>query len=192
VIPPGADRLRDPNAGDPVSAEQTRIQNELLRRFVKLPNSITNSSGTRMVVRRAERRYRRFTLTETLNAGSYAAVTWPDDSAGTVYDYDTCCWGLTGEQGEAYLTGDTDGNGIQWVVCKNPGQGCYYGTLKDDATSSPCNVLITIASVELTLSCVMRRPPDVGEKYAAGTGVYAGHFRGSWEIVSILECAVPV
>ena len=52
MIPPGADRLRDPNAGDPVSAEQTRIQNELLRRFVKLPNSITNSSGTRMVTRR--------------------------------------------------------------------------------------------------------------------------------------------
>jgi len=139
-----------------------------------------------------DRTYKRFTLTETLNAGSHAYVTWPDGSIGIVYDYDTCCWGLTGEQGEAYLTSDTSGNGFQWIVCKNPGQGCYYGALTNDTTSSPCNVLITIASTELTLSCVMRRPPDVGEKYAATTGVYVGHFRGSWEIVSILECAVPV
>lgn len=50
---PGSGRLRDPNEGDPISAEQARIQNELLRRFVKLPNSITDSSGTRMVARRA-------------------------------------------------------------------------------------------------------------------------------------------
>ena len=50
---PGSDRLRDPNEGDPISAEQARIQNELLRRFVKLPDSITDSSGTRMVTRRS-------------------------------------------------------------------------------------------------------------------------------------------
>lgn len=50
---PGSDRLRDPNEGDPISAEQARIQNELLRRLVKLPDSITDSSGTRMVTRRS-------------------------------------------------------------------------------------------------------------------------------------------
>lgn len=185
-------RLVDPQAGDLISSAQERIQNEILRRKLSLANAITDSRGTTQVDRRTERRYRRFTLTETLNAGGDADVTWPDASTGTVYDYDTCCWGLIGEQGEAYLTGDTDGNGIKWVVCKNPGQGCYYGTLKSDTTSSPCDVLITIADVELTLSCVMRRPPDTGEKYVTGTGVYIGHFRGSWEIISVLECAVPV
>lgn len=107
-----------------------------------------------------------------------------------VYDYDTCCWGLPGEQGEAYLTSDTGGNGFQWVVCKNPGQGCYYGTLKKDTNSSPCVVVIAYSSLELP--CVLRKPPATGEKYAKDTGVYVGHFRGSWEIISILECAVPV
>jgi len=145
-----------------------------------------------MVVRRAERRYRRFTLTETLNAGSYAAVTWPDDSAGTVYDYDTCCWGLIGEQGEAYLTGDTDGNGIQWVVCKNPGQAVYHGRLTEHTTSSPAYVGVSIRGKGLSLAANLRMWPPPGWVYLAGTGVYVGHSRGEWEIISVLACPVRV
>lgn len=49
--PPYSENLRDPRPGDAISAEQTRIQNDMLRRAVVLPNSITDSSGTRMVVR---------------------------------------------------------------------------------------------------------------------------------------------
>lgn len=44
--------LRDPTAGDGISAEQARLQNELLRRGMQLPNSQTDSTGTRMTVRR--------------------------------------------------------------------------------------------------------------------------------------------
>ena len=138
--------------------------------------------------RRLPRTYRRFTLTETLNAGSSAAVTWPDGSTGTVWDRDTCCWGLTGETGEAYAVGT--GTGVEWRVSKNPGQGGYPGALKSDTTSSPATVQITIEGQTREVSCVLRMLPASGKKYAAGTKVYVLHFRGTWEIASVLSCTV--
>lgn len=48
---PFSDQLIDPQPGDEISAEQARIQNDMLRRQIKFPNSITDSRGIRMVVR---------------------------------------------------------------------------------------------------------------------------------------------
>jgi hypothetical protein len=135
------------------------------------------------------RSYRRFTLTSRLDAGGDATVEWLDGETGTVYDRDTCCWGLEGETGEAVLVSDKDGDS-EWRVCKNPGQGGYPGTLKSDTTSSPCDVNIVIEGVTRTVSCVLWTVPPSGEKYASGTKVYVLHFRGSWEIASVLECTV--
>ena len=50
-------RLVDPQAGDLISSAQERVQNELLRRTIGLPNSITDSMGTRMVVRHTPASY---------------------------------------------------------------------------------------------------------------------------------------
>ena len=138
--------------------------------------------------RRLPRTYRRFTLSETLNAGSSAAVTWPDDSTGTVWDRDTCCWGLTGETGEAHAVPTEDG--IEWRVCKNPGQATYPGSLKSDTTSSPTTVNVTIEGTVREVSCVLGMIPATGKKYAAGTKVYVEHHRGEWHIVSVLACTV--
>lgn len=139
--------------------------------------------------RRLPRTYRRFTLTETLNAGSSAAVTWSDDdTAGEVTDPETCCYGLAGETGEAYAVGTE--TGVEWRVCKNPGQGGYPGALKSDTTSSPATVQITIEGQTREVSCVLRMLPASGKKYAAGTNVYVLHFRGTWEIASVLSCTV--
>lgn len=138
--------------------------------------------------RRLPRTHRRFTLTETLNAGSSAAVTWPDDSTGTVWDRDKCCYGLEGETGEAYAVATEDG--IEWRVCKNPGQATYPGSLKSDTTSSPTTVNVTIEGTVREVSCVLGMIPATGKKYAAGTKVYVGHFRGEWHIVSVLACTV--
>ena len=138
--------------------------------------------------RRLPRTYRRFTLTGTLSAGGSAAVTWPDDSTGTVYDRDKCCWGLEGETGEAYAVGT--GTGVEWRVCKNPGQATYPGSLKSDTTSSPTTVNVTIEGAVREVSCVLGMIPATGKKYEAGTKVYVGHFRGEWHIVSVLACTV--
>jgi|LSQX01.3.fsa_nt_gb hypothetical protein len=140
--------------------------------------------------RRLPRTYRRFTLTGTLNAGGSAAVTWPDDSTGTVWDRDTCCWGLTGETGEAYAVGT--GTGVEWRVCKNPGQAVYHGWLTEHTTSSPAYVGVSISGKGLSLAANLRMLPPPGWVYLAGTGVYVGHSRGEWEIVSVLACPVRV
>jgi len=139
--------------------------------------------------RRLPRTYRRFTLTETLNAGSSAAVTWSDDDTeGEVTDPDKCCYGLIGETGEAYAAPTDDG--IEWRVSKNPGQPAYPGTLAADTTSSPTTVNVTIEGETREVSCVLRMLPATGKKYAAGTMVYVVHFRGQWHIVSVLDCTV--
>jgi len=63
-----------------------------------------------------------------------------------------------------------------------------YGTLKYDTTSSPCDV--TVGDTEI--SAVLRKVPTPGTKYAEGTGVYLGRTPTGWEVISILECTVPV
>lgn len=52
--PPFSDGLIDPRSGDLISAAQARIQNEILRSRIGLPNAITDSLGTRMVLRRSQ------------------------------------------------------------------------------------------------------------------------------------------
>jgi hypothetical protein len=116
-------------------------------------------------------------------------VEWLDGETGTVYDRDTCCWGLEGETGEAVLVSDMDGDS-EWRVCKNPGQATYPGSLKSDTTSSPTTVNVTIEGTAREVSCVLGMIPATGEKYEAGTKVYVGHFRGEWHIVSVLACTV--
>lgn len=58
-----AEDLNDPNTGDPISASQTRLQNELLRRSMSLPNSTSDSMGDRMVVRVPPRAIRMIEIT---------------------------------------------------------------------------------------------------------------------------------
>lgn len=147
-----------------------------------------DSSGQRS--RRLPRTYRRFTLTAQLVAGGTAAVEWDDGTTGEVTDPDTCCWGLEGETGEAAAFPTSAGDGIEWQVTKNPGQAGYYGTFVADTTASPCNVSIDIDGDSRTVSCVLRRLPGSGKKYASGAGCYVTHFRGEFAIMSVLDCAV--
>ena len=51
-IPPLSDRLLDPLPGEDILAEQAKLQNDLLRRHVGYPDTITDSTGTRMVTRK--------------------------------------------------------------------------------------------------------------------------------------------
>lgn len=152
-------------------------------------------TGKRVLSDVRPRCYRHFKLTETLVAGGTADVTWMEwnsavddliDTAdtGEVTDHLDRAYGLIGETGEAFWRGG------KWLVSTSPGQGIYYGTLAADTTTSPTNVTIAIAGNNRTVSCVMRALPASGKKYASGTKVYVGHFRGSWEIVSILACTV--
>jgi hypothetical protein len=134
------------------------------------------------------RTYRPFTLTEQLDAGSSAAVEWDDGTTGEVHDTDTCCWGLAGETGEAAAYPDDD-DGVQWRVVKNPGQGIYRGSLDSAAGSTGAtDVSISIAGEDVTLSAMLRANPGTGMQWPIGATVYVGHFRGSWEIVSITSC----
>lgn len=141
------------------------------------------------------RRYRQFELAETLSAGGTANVNWLqwnttqdglvyDGVVGEVTDHLVRAYGLEGERGEAVW------HGGKWLVLTSPGQGIYYGTLAADTTTSPTNVTIAIGGSNRTVSCVLRATPASGKKYASGTKVYVGHFRGSWEIVSVLSCTV--
>lgn len=50
--PPQSQNLTDPKEGDPISAEQASLQNEILRRELVIPNSVTDSIGTRQASRR--------------------------------------------------------------------------------------------------------------------------------------------
>lgn len=140
---------------------------------------------------RLPRTYRRFTLTEQLNAGGSAEVEWDDGTTGEVVDPDTCCWGLEGETGEAAAFPSDTGDGVEWRVTKNPGQGIYEGTLNSDVTTTGnTNVTIAIAGNNRTLSAYMPAAPGSGKKWASGSTVFVGHFRGEWKIVSIPACPV--
>ncbi len=135
--------------------------------------------------RRPPRTYRRFTLTSTLNAGGSASVTWEDGSTGTVYDLETCSFGLIGETGEAVAC--LNGQAVVWNVSKSPGNGIYYGTLNADATTTGSKA-VTIDGK--SLSAMLRAAPGSGKKWASGAGLYVGHHRGSWEIISMVACPV--
>jgi len=138
--------------------------------------------------RRPPRTYRRFALSAQLDAGSSAAVEWDDGSAGTVYTPNTNAYGLEGETGEAYPAVDSAGR-IQWRVSQNPGQGVYKGSLAADATSTgSVNVTITIDGMSRTVAAQLRADPGTNKKWSSGATCYVGHFRGSWEIISITEC----
>ncbi len=141
---------------------------------------------------RLPRCYRRFTLTEQLDAGGDATVEWDDGTTGTVYDRDTCCWGLEGETGEAAAYPD-DSGGIEWRVTRNPGQGTYKAALTDDETAAgSIDVSIDIEGATRTLSATLRMSPGSDKQWADGTTCYVGHFRGSWEVVSMLGCPEDV
>lgn len=136
------------------------------------------------------RTYRRFTLTEQLDAGGSAEVEWEDGESGTVYDRDTRCWGLEGETGQAAAVADDNGD-VEWRVTGNPGQGIYTGSLAADATGTGAvNVTIAIDGTNRTVSAQLRAAPGTGKKWASGSICYVGHFRGSWEIASIVDCPV--
>jgi hypothetical protein len=135
------------------------------------------------------RTYRRFTLTEQLDAGSSAAVEWDDGTTGTVVDNDTRCWGLEGETGEAAAVATDDGD-VEWRVTGNPGQPIYSGSLDDDTTSSPTDVVVSIEGNSRTVECELRKLPASGMKYASGTDCFVGHSRGDWYIVAMLGCTV--
>jgi hypothetical protein len=188
MLTPGADGLIDPQSGDPITAEQQRLVNALLRRQFNMPDTIVDVLGVRSMQPEIPRRYRRFTLTETLNAGSDADVTWTDGTAGTVYDPDYCCYGLTGETGEAVRM-RVDGE-AKWVVTKNPGQPIYYGVFAGNVTTSPTNVTIAIGGVDRTVSATVAITIPSGKKYASGVKCYVGHFRGAWHVVSVVACQV--
>ena len=134
------------------------------------------------------RTYRRFTLTETLNAGSSAAVEWEDGTTGEVHDPDTCCWGLAGETGEAAAYPDDD-DGVQWRVVKNPGQAIYRGSLDNASSSSgDVDVSISIGEGTRTVSAELYVSPGEGMQWPEGAAVYVAHSRGSWLIISIGVC----
>lgn len=154
-------------------------------------------TGADLLFPRRPRCYRPFELTEQLNAGGDADVKWliwnttsdgliDTGLTGEVTDHLVRAYGLIGERGEAVW------HGGKWLVLTSPGQGIYYGTLAANTTSSPANVTVAIGGTNRTVSCVLRATPASGKKYASGTKVYVGHFRGSWEIVSILSCTVSV
>jgi hypothetical protein len=83
-IPPLSDRLIDPFPGEDILAEQERIQNELLRRHIGYPDTITDSTGTRMVARKTVGQVI-FTcsLTADLLPGATAAATLLTGTAKT-------------------------------------------------------------------------------------------------------------
>ncbi len=137
---------------------------------------------------RLPRTYRRFTLTEQLDAGGDATVEWDDGTTGTVYDRDTCCWGLEGETGEAAAYPDESG-GVEWRVTKNPGQGTYKGTLADAETAAgDVDVEIEIDGSTITLSAALVGDPGTDKQWPDGSTVFVGHFRGDWVIVAIWAC----
>lgn len=140
--------------------------------------------------RRLPRTYRRFTLTEQLDAGGSADVAWPDGSTGTVTDANTAAWGLEGETGEAAAYPDGSG-GVEWRITTNPGQAIYEATLDNDVTAAgDVDVSIGIGGNTRTLSAYMPAAPGSGKKWASGSPVFVGHFRGEWKIVSIVGCPV--
>ena len=150
-----------------------------------LPNQATRPDGRPS--RRPPRTYRQFTLTEQLDAGGSAAVTWPDDSTGTVTDANTAAWGLEGETGEAAAFPNGTG-GVEWRITTNCGQAIYSGTLANDVTAAGAvDVEISIDGDTRTLSAYMPAAPGSGKKWASGSTVFVGHFRGDWTIVSIVE-----
>lgn len=152
-----------------------------------LPKLAAPDGGSRP--RRLPRTYRRFTLTEQLDAGGTATVEWSDESTGEVTDTETAAWGLEGETGEAaaYL----DAGKVRWKVVKNPGQAVYKGTLVADVTAAgDTDVSIEIDGQTRTLEAYMPASPGSGKKWAEGSTVFVGHFRGSWQIVSIVGCPV--
>lgn len=157
-----------------------------VERYV-LPRSAAPDGNTRP--RRLPRTYRRFVLTEQLDAGGTATVEWSDESTGEVRDTETAAWGLEGETGEAaaYL----DAGKVRWKVVRNPGQGIYEATLDADVTAAgDVNVSIEIDGQTRTLEAYMPASPGSGKKWAEGSTVYVGHSRGSWHIVSIVGCPV--
>ncbi len=157
-----------------------------VERYV-LPRRADQAGGDR--TRRPPRTYRRFTLTEQLDAGNDATVEWDDGTTGTVYDRDTCCWGLEGETGEAAPYPNDDGDGIEWRVTKNPGQGIYKGTLADAETAAgDVNVEIAIDGSTITLSAALAGDPGTDMQWPDGATVFVGHFRGDWVIVAIWAC----
>ncbi len=137
------------------------------------------------------RTYRRFTLTATLDAGSSAAVEWEDENTGTVYDRDTCCWGLIGETGEAVLALNQAEDGVEWQVAKNPGQAVYEATttayISDSATTASVTITIGTASRTLTVD-VPSGAISTDKQYPNSATVFVAHSRGDWKIVSFVVC----
>jgi len=72
--------LVDPKSGDSISANQARLQNELLRRSIGLTDSITDSIGTRQVARRSSK------------TNQFIEITYIDDAARSflMSDYGVC------------------------------------------------------------------------------------------------------
>lgn len=97
--------LVDPKSGDSISAYQARLQNELLRRSIGLPDSISDSIGTRQVKRRTSSPFRIYTceLTADLNSGSSATaklLTGVDKTTdgGEITVYDTPAFITSGKK----------------------------------------------------------------------------------------------
>ena len=136
------------------------------------------------------RTYRRFKLTERLDAGGSAEVEWlHDESEGEVHDPDVCCWGLPGETGEAYAHA-TDDDEPEWRVSKNPGQAIYPAEAKDTVYAGDTGAFeIEIDGATVDLDAELRGALGPSEYLNEGDGVYIGHFRGSWYVVSFIDCA---
>jgi hypothetical protein len=143
--------------------------------------------------RRPPRTYRHFTLTEQLDAGGEADVTWDDDTTGTVYDRDTCCYGLEGETGEAGAFLNEAGDAVEWRVTKNPGQPIYEGTAAAaiSSSASTANINVSIDGSSRTVSAAVPSGAiSSGKKYPSGGRLFISHERGTWKIIVFVTCEV--